>query len=173
MFAFPLKFHIVASVTVEFVTIKRREMRKTRAYDVLELESFLPYQVNLASEIISQGFAKIYGGRYGLSRPEWRTLATLGQFGTLTATSIGAHSSMHKTKVSRAVAALENRRWLKRENDADDRRVEHLILTPAGLEAYADIVKFARSYEERMLLLLGPDTVMFKAMLARIMSASL
>ena len=37
-------------------------------------------------------------------------LVTLGQFGAMTAKAIGAHSHMHKTKVSRAVALLERRK---------------------------------------------------------------
>ena len=70
--------------------------------------------------------------QYGLTRPEWRTLAALGSSGRMTATEVGIHSTMHKTKVSRAVFALEQRRWLKRTQDEDDRRIEHLELTAAG-----------------------------------------
>ncbi|TIQ53863.1 MAG: winged helix-turn-helix transcriptional regulator, partial [Mesorhizobium sp.] len=62
--------------------------------DVLCLEHFLPYRLNRLADAISREFSKIYKDRYGLSRPEWRTLATLGQFGTTTATAIGAHSAM-------------------------------------------------------------------------------
>ena len=50
----------------------------------------------------------------------------------MTATEVGVHSTMHKTKVSRAVFALEQRRWLKRTQDDGDRRVEHLELTAPG-----------------------------------------
>ena len=56
----------------------------------------------------------------------------------MTATAIGAHSAMHKTKVSRAVAELEKRKWLTRTPDAADRRVEHLALTKAGAAAYRE-----------------------------------
>ena len=85
--------------------------------------------------------------RYGLTRPEWRTLATLGEFGTMTATAIGEHSSMHKTKVSRAVAELESRKWLTRTPDAADRRIEHLALTKAGRGAYRELVPLAKAFE--------------------------
>ena len=104
--------------------------------EILELEIFLPYRLNRLAEAVSREFSKIYRDRFGLTRPEWRTLATLGAFGTITATAIGEHSSMHKTKVSRAVAELERRKWLTRVADAADRRVEHLALTKAGRSAY-------------------------------------
>jgi DNA-binding MarR family transcriptional regulator len=69
----------------------------------------------------------------------------------MTATAIGAHSAMHKTKVSRAVAALEKRLWLTRAPEESDRRVERLTLTKAGRKAYRDLVPFAKAYETQFL----------------------
>jgi DNA-binding MarR family transcriptional regulator len=115
--------------------------------DILILESFLPYRLMRLSEAVSREFAKAYHDRYGLTRPEWRVFATLGQYGIMTATSIGVHSAMHKTKVSRAVAALEKRKWLARETDLADRRVERLSLTKDGRAAYRDMVPVAREFE--------------------------
>jgi DNA-binding MarR family transcriptional regulator len=122
----------------------------------LELENFLPYRLNRLAEAVSRDFQTIYRTRYGLTRPEWRLLASLGQNGTMTATEVGRDSAMHKTKVSRAVSALEERRWLKRETDPDDRRVERLALTPVGAKAYAEIVPLARRFEADLLRTLAP-----------------
>jgi len=69
----------------------------------LQLEKFLPYRLNRAAAAASTQLSSVYWRKYGLTVPEWRTLSTLAQFGELTAKQIGAHSSMHKTKVSRAV----------------------------------------------------------------------
>ncbi|WP_287263875.1 MarR family transcriptional regulator, partial [Mesorhizobium sp.] len=100
--------------------------------DTLELESFLPYRLYRLADAVSREFSRVYKDRHGLTRPEWRTLAGLGQHGTMTATALGEQSAMHKTKISRAVAELERRRWLTRKPDEKDRRVEHLTLTNAG-----------------------------------------
>ena len=121
------------------------------ADDVLALEHFLPYRLNRLADAISRDFARIYRDRYGLTRPEWRLLATLGQYGNMTATAIGRHSAMHKTKVSRAVSALEKRRWIARAVDEADRRIEHLKLTKAGEEAYRALVPLMLGFEARML----------------------
>jgi DNA-binding MarR family transcriptional regulator len=121
------------------------------ADDVLALEQFLPYRLNRLADAISRDFARIYKDRYGLTRPEWRLLATLGQYGNMTATAIGRHSAMHKTKVSRAVSALEKRRWIARAADEADRRIEHLKLTKAGDEAYRALVPLMLGFEARML----------------------
>lgn len=123
--------------------------------DRFELETFLPYRLNRAAETISLNFSRIYKSRYDMTRPEWRALAALGAVGRMTATAIGAHSSMHKTKVSRAISALEERRWVKRTEDANDRRLEHIELTPLGRKAYDDLAGHARAYEAEITAILG------------------
>ena len=123
--------------------------------DVLTLETFLPYRLNRLAEDVSRNFSRIYRDRFGITRPEWRLLATLGQYGTMTATAVGQHSAMHKTKVSRAVAALQQRHWLTRTPDDADRRIEHLRLTSAGLAAYRELVPIAHAFEARLLAALS------------------
>lgn len=113
----------------------------------LVLEQFLPYRLNQAAETVSRRFASIYRDRYGLTRPEWRSLATIGQMGRTTATEIARHSSMHKTKVSRAVFALEKRGWLRRSTDPGDRRTEQLQLTRLGRRHYEELVAIAAAFE--------------------------
>lgn len=121
----------------------------------LSLEQFLPYRMNRLSELISRDFSRIYKDRHGLNRPEWRTMASLAWFGTATATEIGAHSAMHKTKVSRAVAELERRKWLTRSEDEADRRIERLRLTKAGQAVYNEIEPLARAFETDLFARLG------------------
>ena len=122
----------------------------------LALEHFLPYRLSRLSSAVSQRFRAVYGPHHDLTVPEWRVLATLAQFGTMTAKAIGKHSSMHKTKVSRAVRALEERRWLVRRESEQDRREESLSLTAAGLKAYGEIVPRALAFEASILAALGP-----------------
>ncbi len=114
------------------------------------LEAFLPYRLMRIAEQVSEDFAAIYREQFGLRRAEWRCLATLGQFETATATEISSHSSMHKTKVSRAVAELDRRGWICREADNQDRRIEHLTLTNAGRRAFEEIVPLARNFERKL-----------------------
>jgi DNA-binding MarR family transcriptional regulator len=123
----------------------------------LELEHFLPYRLNRIAAAVSQDFRSVYGPHHDLTIPEWRVLATLGQFEAMSAKEIGRHSAMHKTKVSRAVRALEERRWLKRRESEEDHREEILNLTPLGQKAYREIVPKALAFERRILDELGPD----------------
>src|SRR6266699_996154 len=96
----------------------------------LKLEEFLPYRLNVVASLVSQALSRIYAERYGIGVPEWRVLVTLGQFGMMTGKAVGAHSHMHKTKVSRAVALLEARELLSRRPNRADKRESFLSLTP-------------------------------------------
>jgi DNA-binding MarR family transcriptional regulator len=125
--------------------------------DRLQLEHFLPYRLNRIAAAVSQDFRSVYGRHHDLTIPEWRVLATLGQFDEISANAIGRHSSMHKTKVSRAVRALEERRWLTRRESEEDRREEILALTAQGRKAYREIVPKALAFERRILDRLGPE----------------
>ncbi|MBN9222816.1 MAG: MarR family transcriptional regulator [Mesorhizobium sp.] len=136
--------------------------------EFLELESFLPYRLYRLADTVSREFSRIYRERHGLTRPEWRTLSGLGERGTMTATELGEQSAMHKTKVSRAVAELERRRWLTRTPDEMDRRVEHLALTKVGLAAYREMVPLAKAFERELLerLNAGEQTAIVKGVAA-------
>jgi DNA-binding MarR family transcriptional regulator len=125
--------------------------------NAFRLEDFLPFQLNQAAENVSLAFAAQYKAHSNLTRPEWRTLAALGSFGRMTATAICAHSKMHKTKVSRALFALEQRKWLRRFADQDDRRVEQIELTQLGRRHYADLSALALAYQQALAAALGPD----------------
>ena len=118
----------------------------------LKLDEFLPYQLNVAASLVSQALSRIYAERYGIGVPEWRVLVTLGEFETMTGKAVGEHTHMHKTKVSRAVALLEKRRFVVRRANRSDLRESFLSLTPEGRAIYEELspgaVEFARHLTE-------------------------
>jgi DNA-binding MarR family transcriptional regulator len=124
-----------------------------------DLEKFLPYRLNRAADAVSAGFGAIYRERHGMTRPEWRTMALLGAYGHMTATDISRRSAMHKTKVSRAVQSLEDRGWLRRKADDDDRRVDHLELTASGQETYGGLTEVAVRFEADLRERLGAEAI--------------
>jgi DNA-binding MarR family transcriptional regulator len=123
----------------------------------LRLEAFLPYRLNVLAAAVSEGLAKVYSERFGLDIPGWRVLATLGQFGPVSAKRIGAHSRMHKTKVSRAVAELEQRALVRRAANPGDKREAIVALTAKGEATYREIVPLALAYERDVLAAFAAD----------------
>lgn len=122
-----------------------------------QLANFLPYLLNQSAEIVGQDFSRVYRNRYGMLRTEWRVLAHLGQFGTLSATEVGIRAHIHKTKISRAVAALEAKRYVRREEVAADRRIAILSLTKAGQAAYDDLSLIAMDHDRALMGQLGVE----------------
>jgi DNA-binding MarR family transcriptional regulator len=139
----------------------------------LKLEEFLPYQLNVVASLVSQALSRIYVDRYGIDVPEWRILVTLGQFETMTAKAVGAHSHMHKTKVSRAVGELERRKLLVRRENRADRREAFLTLTPAGCAIYNDLAPGALDFARRLFETVDPaDRAAFERAVARLTERS-
>lgn len=117
----------------------------------LKLETFLPYRLNVCASLVSQALSRVYAERYKIGVPEWRVLVTLGQFGMMTAKAIGSHSHMHKTKVSRAVAMLERRKFVTRRANRADLREAFLSLTPAGRDIYSELAPIALEFARQLM----------------------
>jgi len=116
-----------------------------------DLDSFLAYRLDRLSDAVSRHFQPVYRDQHGMTRPEWQVLAHLGEAETLTAREIVRRTGLHKTKVSRAVTALESRRWLERDRDDADRRIEHLTLTRTGRKGYEALTALLKAREEELL----------------------
>jgi DNA-binding MarR family transcriptional regulator len=114
------------------------------------LERFLPYRLNVLASLTSNALAQIYAERFGLTIPDWRVVATLGQYGSRTARDIAAHGVMHKSTVSRAVSGLEARRLILRRANSKDRREELLELSPEGRRIYEALAPEALAFESRL-----------------------
>ncbi|SDX90057.1 MarR family winged helix-turn-helix transcriptional regulator [Citreimonas salinaria] len=116
-----------------------------------DLRNFLPYLLNQAAEETSIRFSRIYKDRYGMLRTEWRVLFHLGRYGDMTASEIGRLSKMHKTKISRAVKALENKNFVTRRESSGDRRLGILTLLPQGRSAFDDLVEVAEKHNSDLM----------------------
>src|ERR1700704_2269754 len=123
---------------------------------LLKLEDFLPHRLNVLSSLVSQALTRVYG-RHGIGIPEWRVLVTLGENGFMTGKAVGAHTHMHKTKVSRAVAQLEQRKYVARRANRADLREAFLSLTPAGRAIYDEAAPIALDFTNRLSEVVAPS----------------
>ena len=137
-------------MTINFVTIKHMA-------EQFDLSEFMPFALHQAAEHMSQNFRESYRREHAMTRSEWRVLAHLGQHGAMTATEIGVSAGLHKTKVSRAVFALEKRRWLQREVNPKDRRVHQLTLTKEGRKNYNHLGEMALAFNRQLKSQLGDE----------------
>ncbi len=134
---------------------------KTLEHARLDLDHFLPYRLSILSNRASDAIARHYSDRFGLSIPEWRVMAVLGQISNsapgLSARDVALKTAMDKVQVSRAVASLVEARRVKRDGDEADGRVTRLSLTSRGRAIYDEVVPLALHLEAVFLAALTPE----------------
>jgi DNA-binding MarR family transcriptional regulator len=122
----------------------------------LELESFLPYQLSIVSNTVSQAIADDYQARYDLAVTEWRVMAVLARFDGLSAREVAERTAMDKVAVSRALARLVAAGRVRRQTHHDDKRRSVLGLTAAGWRIHDEVAPMARQRERELLAKLEP-----------------
>jgi DNA-binding MarR family transcriptional regulator len=135
----------------------------------LKLEEFLPYQLSITSNAVSDLIARSYRGRFGLKIPEWRVMAVLGERASATQRELCEATAMDKVTVNRASKELVGRGLLGRAPNETDGRSHHLALTSVGQELYAQIVPLALSVEAEIEAVLGCEEAQaLEAMLSKL-----
>ncbi|MEQ1494166.1 MAG: MarR family winged helix-turn-helix transcriptional regulator [Novosphingobium sp.] len=133
------------------------------------LAEFVPYQMSVTTNAVSDLIAGEYRARYGLKIPEWRVMAVLGDAGAKTQRELVQGTRMDKVAVNRACKVLEERGLVGRSPNACDGRSHHLELTRAGHKMHAEIMPHALEMERRLLASLDPaERRQFAQLLARI-----
>jgi len=117
----------------------------------LILNQFLPFRLVNIAKRVSDTYSWVYNREFGLSIPEWRILARLGEQPGLSSKLIGEITLMDKSKVSRGVKQLEDKGLLVKNKDQQDNRVYYLSLTEEGQQLYHSIVPTALDWEAELL----------------------
>ena len=123
----------------------------SRTAKKLRLADYLPYQLSVAANAVSQLIARTYEDRFGLKIPQWRIVAVLAEKGALTPQALCERTVMDKVTVTRAAQALLKRRLVTREAVEDDGRSHRVRLTANGEALYEQIAPLALRYEEELL----------------------
>lgn len=140
---------------------------------MLRLDDFLPYQLSVTSNAVSQVIARTYETLFGLRVPEWRLVAVLAEEEGLTQQALVARTEMDKMTVSRAAQALVERGLLTRVRHGSDKRSHMLALSADGRALYAQIAPKALEMEARLLADLDADAVeRLKSTLATLKAAT-
>jgi DNA-binding MarR family transcriptional regulator len=117
----------------------------------LKLDDYLPYRLSVAANAVSDLIARAYQARFGLSIPQWRLVAVLAEDGPLTQQALCARTVMDKVAVSRASAALTERRLIARTPNERDGRSHRVGLTEEGRSLYAEVAPSALALETQLL----------------------
>jgi DNA-binding MarR family transcriptional regulator len=120
----------------------------------LKLSAFTPYRIFALGQRMSEALGAAYRNE-GVSIPEWRVMAAVAQAPSVAARDVVAVTPMDKMAVSRAVASLERKGLIEREQSRD-KRVSTLKLTAKGETVFQRIAAIALKYEDALLQSLPP-----------------
>ena len=129
---------------------------------------------NLVREVVSDAIASTYQALFGLTIPEWRLIAVIGEDDGITQQQVGRRTRMDKVTVSRATIALVDRGLVERKPHSSDRRSQSLHLSRAGHDLYDQVAPKAIELEQRIFASFDPrEVAAFSKMLARIQDVTL
>jgi len=135
------------------------------------LLEFLPYLLSVTSNAVSGRIALEYKVQFGLSVPEWRVMAVLGDHQPLTQRELTGMTLMDKVAVNRACKMLEERALVARSPNAQDGRSHLLELTGSGREMHGQIMPLAVNMTQKIMGVLSEgEQDQFRALLERVRS---
>ncbi|HET7593609.1 MAG TPA: MarR family transcriptional regulator [Rhodanobacteraceae bacterium] len=119
----------------------------------IELEKFVPYQLSIVSNTVSQAIAEEYQQRFDLGTTEWRVMAVLARYDGegLSARAVARLTAMDKVAISRALARLVMKGRVLRRTHHGDKRRSVLRLSAAGWRIHDAVAPLARRHERELL----------------------
>lgn len=121
----------------------------------LALGTFIPYRLSLLAESVSRAFAQHYEQRFGITIPEWRVMAVLGEGSARSTQEVIERTRMDRVRVSRAAIRLEDKGLIVRTKPPGDQRAHRLQLSRRGLAMYRQIVPLAHALQAELVQVLG------------------
>lgn len=153
--------------------MKARPKSISREAAWLDLDAFLPYQMLVATEQVSQLFARRYTVEFGITIPESRVLTVIARYAPLSSREICDRTMIGKSQVSVAVSRLVAAGLLTREADPSDGRLLSLRLSPSGDALYRRLVPVALEMEAALLKRFSmPDRARLQDMLVTLGQAA-
>jgi DNA-binding MarR family transcriptional regulator len=117
----------------------------------LSLSEFLPYRLSVLAETVSRAFAQRYEQRFGITIPEWRVMAVLGEQSPQSTQKVIERTRMDRVRVSRAVIRLDEKGLVGRTPMKRDQRAHSLHLTQRGSAMYREIVPLAHGLQAELM----------------------
>ena len=139
----------------------------------VRLDEFLPFQLAVVANRVSQAIARLIETEFNLHIPEWRILATLVYHSPCSSFELVRHTAMDPARVSRAQSRLADLGLITVEQDQADKRRVIVTITEEGLSIVRAISPQAQEVEERLLsAMTAQEYAVFRRVLAKLFAAT-
>ena len=136
----------------------KTEIKQTRPFRSLEVEAFLNIQIT--AEATMRGVTETLSA-YDLSPTQYNALRILRGAGKggLACSEVGERMINKDPDITRLLDRLEQREWVTRERDSNDRRVVTAKITPKALQILAKLDEPIDALHRRQLGRLGEKSL--------------
>lgn len=100
------------------------------------LDELLLYRLSRLLAVAGGLVIRLCEGHFGITRREWRLIATLASHGELGSSQLADHAHLDRTRTSKAIGSLVSKGLVSRTVRAGDRRQVRVALTEPGLALY-------------------------------------
>lgn len=115
------------------------------------LDDLLLYRTSRLLSVAGSMVIRLCEGRFGITRREWRLIATLAGHGALGSSQLAEHAQLDRARTSRAVSSLVEKELVSREQPAGDRRHVLLRLTARGTKLHAELYPLVSAINTELL----------------------
>lgn len=106
---------------------------------VADIRKWLTVRVQTLASELNRQMTAMLRDHFGLTLPEWRVIAHLGNRDSASVQMLAALTGMDKAQTSRTITSLTLSSTITRENDPSDGRAILLRLTDKGRALFAEI----------------------------------
>lgn len=133
------------------------------------LDDLLLYRLSRLLSVAGGMVTRLCEGQFGITRREWRLLATLTSRGELSSSELAVHAQLDRARTSKSVGSLVAKQLVSRAHPAGDRRQVVLCPTAQGQAVYEALFPIVtRINRELMDALDEADTAALDSALSRL-----
>ncbi len=139
------------------MTTGERRGEANRVVPVLGLDEFAPYYLRAIANRLAQAASRFYHRKFGIGLTEWSCLSTLAKEEEISASRICEMSGFDKGLVSRGLASLEAKGFIRSTPVKTHNRTRLIRFTSTGRALYGEIEELALEREAQLLKGFDPD----------------
>lgn len=121
------------------------------------LDGLLLYRISRLLSVAGSMVIRLCEGRFGITRREWRLIATLANRGALSSSQLAEQARLDRARTSKAIGSLVAKRLVSRTQPGCDRRQVLLDLTAEGRALHGELFPLVSQINAQLLAVLDGE----------------
>lgn len=137
------------------------------------INDLLLFRINRLLSVGGAPVIRLCEGAHGISRCEWRLLATIADAGGLMPSQLAQHAQLDRARTSKAITSLVQKKLVQREVQLGDKRKALVHLSGAGQALYAKLFPQVLVIHHELLgLLTGAEVTLLDGLLDKLQASA-